>query len=84
MTPQEFTYWLQGLFELADPKSLDERQTAMIKSHLALVFTNVTAPTTELGKDFSDALDELRKRTGVSVGGSSPRICGTGLPRTYC
>lgn len=47
MTPQEFTYWLQGLFEVADPKSLDEKQTRIIKEHLALVFTNVTSNKSE-------------------------------------
>ena len=42
MTPQEFCYWLQGLLEIGDPKSLDERQIAIIKDHLRLVFTKVT------------------------------------------
>lgn len=44
MTPQEFAYWLQGLFEIADPKTLDEKQTAIIKEHLQLVFKKVTCP----------------------------------------
>ena len=42
MSAQEFCYWLMGLFELADPKTLNKRQTALIKKHLELVFICVT------------------------------------------
>jgi len=42
MTPQDFTYWLQGFMEISDPKSLDEKQTQIIKDHLALVFKKET------------------------------------------
>jgi hypothetical protein len=42
MTPQEFTYWLQGYMEVADPETIGEKETAMIKEHLALVFNKVT------------------------------------------
>ena len=42
MTAEQFTYWLQGFMETADPKSIDEKQTQIIKDHLALVFTKVT------------------------------------------
>lgn len=38
MKSNEFCYWLQGLFELGDVKQLDEKQTKLIKQHLALVF----------------------------------------------
>jgi hypothetical protein len=40
MKSVEFCYWLQGLFELGDPKRLDEKQTDLIKRHLALVFVH--------------------------------------------
>lgn len=43
MTEREFCYWLQGLFEVGKPASLTAEQTEMIRKHLALVFTNVTA-----------------------------------------
>lgn len=42
MTPERFTDWLQGFMEIGDPKTLDERQTQIIKDHLALVFDKVT------------------------------------------
>ncbi len=60
MTAEQFTYWLQGFMETADPKSIDEKQTQIIKDHLALVFTKVTpeykfTPIKDLGviKDYN-------------------------------
>ena len=38
MTSVQFCYWLQGLFELAETKTLDEKQVETIKNHLKLVF----------------------------------------------
>lgn len=46
MKPEEFCYWLQGMFELTDAKTLDERQTELIRQHLDLVFQKVTGPKT--------------------------------------
>ncbi len=59
MTPEQFTYWLQGFMETADPKSIDEKQTQIIKDHLALVFTKVTpiykpVDTNDLLKKFNE------------------------------
>ena len=42
MTAEQFTYWLQGFMEVANPSTLDERQTQIIKDHLALVFDKKT------------------------------------------
>jgi hypothetical protein len=44
MKSVEFCYWLQGVFELGDPKQLDERQTDLIKRHLAMVFKHEIDP----------------------------------------
>jgi hypothetical protein len=44
MKSTEFCYWLQGLFELANPQSLDARQTDLIKRHLNLVFKHEIDP----------------------------------------
>lgn len=38
MKATEFCYWLQGMFELANPVALDEQQTDLIKRHLAMAF----------------------------------------------
>jgi len=42
MTEREFCYWLQGLLELSDVKTLNATQTVMIREHLKLVFEKVT------------------------------------------
>ncbi len=42
MTPVDFCYWLQGYFEIENPKELDEKQTQIVKDHLELVFTKIT------------------------------------------
>lgn len=40
----EFCYWLQGLFELAEPIELTTKQTYLIKEHLKLVFEHDKQP----------------------------------------
>lgn len=44
MTSRDFAFWLQGLFELHNPTTLDERQTRLIKQHLTLVFIHEIDP----------------------------------------
>lgn len=44
MTSRDFVYWLQGVFELANVTSFDERQTELIRRHLALVFIHEIDP----------------------------------------
>ena len=48
MKPDQFCFWLQGLFELTDVTELDEKQTKCIKDHLKLVFVHSIDP--ELNK----------------------------------
>lgn len=38
MRSRDFVFWLQGMFELGNPTTLDARQVDLIKTHLALVF----------------------------------------------
>jgi hypothetical protein len=44
MTSQSFAYWLQGFFEISDPIKIGEKETEMIKKHLALVFKHEIDP----------------------------------------
>lgn len=44
MKSTEFCYWLKGLFDLADPKELDEHQTDLVKRHLSMVFYHEIDP----------------------------------------
>ncbi len=45
MTSVQFAFWLQGVFELGDIKSFDEKQTTLIRQHLALVEEAVSGGT---------------------------------------
>lgn len=38
MKADQFCFWLQGLFELTETKTLNEKQVQTIKNHLKLVF----------------------------------------------
>lgn len=42
MTTEQFAYWMQGFFEIQNPKILTATQTQMIKDHLELVFKKET------------------------------------------
>jgi hypothetical protein len=44
MTSRDFCYWLQGYFEVSEPKEISEKETQMIKKHLALVFKHEIDP----------------------------------------
>lgn len=44
MTPEQFVYWLQGMFEGGDLETLDAKQTKVVKNHLALVFQHIDPP----------------------------------------
>lgn len=42
MTTEQFTYWLQGYFELSGATSLNEQQVRIVKEHIALVLKKET------------------------------------------
>ena len=42
MTTEQFTYWLQGYFELSGATTLNEQQVKIIKEHIALVLKKET------------------------------------------
>ena len=50
MTAEQFTYWLQGFIEINDPKTIEEKETQIIKDHLATVFKKVTPNNTNIWK----------------------------------
>ena len=57
MTPEQFCYWLQGMFELTNTRSLSEKQLEVVRNHLQLVFTKMT-PDVEIDVDELDDTDE--------------------------
>lgn len=58
MTSRDFAFWLQGLFELDNPTTINEKQTELIKKHLSLVFKHEIDPS--MGNQaHQDALNEI-------------------------
>lgn len=61
MTSRDFAYWLQGFFEIDNPKSIDENKTEMIKRHLNLVFKHEIDPS--MGDaDHQKELDDIHNK----------------------
>lgn len=98
MTPENFCYWLQGLFEVKNPDTLNRAETAMIKEHLKLVFEKRTSDIHELAmtggikrdKKLEKAADKLKKilqegaRDLLEKENRKPRACSGGRDRVYC
>lgn len=72
MSPETFTYWLQGFVEIANTDTISEKQWQIIKDHLKLVFdkktpdrtqeelnyiSRVTSPSTPLPTDYKKLSD---------------------------
>jgi hypothetical protein len=51
----EFCYWLQGLFEVGEPETLNAKQVDLIKRHLNMVFVHEIDAT--YPKEHQDALN---------------------------
>lgn len=58
MTSRDFAFWLQGLFELGEITSLNEKQTELIKRHLNLVFAHDIDPSMG-GKEQQEKLNAI-------------------------
>lgn len=65
MSPEQYTYWLKGYFEISDSNNLSPRKVQIIRDHLDLVFNKVTPDRS--GYELLDT-----KFTGVS----SNWLCG--------
>lgn len=76
MTARDFAYWLQGLFELGDPKTLDGKQTDLVKRHLAMVFVHDIDPSAG-GPAQQEALNKIHEGPAGSTG-APPKIGGVG------
>ena len=56
MKARDLIYWLQGFMELGEPKTLNEKQVALIKAHLNMVFIHEIDPS--FPTDQQEALDK--------------------------
>jgi hypothetical protein len=77
MTSRDLVYWLQGFFELENPKTLNEEQTRCIKNHLALVFKHEIDPS--MGDESHQvSLNKIHAGDLINNGGggtSNPPFC---------
>lgn len=74
MKSVEFCYWLQGMFELSNPTTLDAAQTDLIKRHLAMVFHHEIDPSYG-AQQVQHALNSLHGKPPaekVQIGGQGP------------
>lgn len=65
MNSRDFCFWLQGLFELSSPESLDRSQVDCIKQHLGLVFRH------DIGTDGKCDHPAPRPQTSIQQGSVS-------------
>lgn len=65
MTSRDFCYWLQGLFELSDPETLNKKQTNLVKKHLALVFKHEIDPSAGDAKHQAELNEIHNGQTGL-------------------
>jgi len=49
MTSEQFTYWLKGFMEIANPTHLTTKQLEIVKDHLDLVFDKKTPDRNTVG-----------------------------------
>ena len=71
MTSRDFCYWLQGIFEVANPQTLDKKAVAKIKAHLSMVFIHELDPS--MGdKEHQDKLQEAHDRPLTAPPGFHP------------
>lgn len=77
MTSRDFCYWLQGLFEIGKPKTLDAEQIALIQAHLNMVFLHEIDPS--FPKEQQEALNKAHQE-GKKQNPKAPKL--PGKPRT--
>jgi hypothetical protein len=72
MTAEQFTYWLQGFFELSRTTTLNEQQVKIVKDHIALVLNKATPRYDTTGKDVIYVKDDRFNQ--VKAGGTFNQI----------
>lgn len=77
MTSRDFCYWLQGVFEVGEVKALDERQTDLVRRHLALVFAHEIDPSAG-GPAEQATLNAIHQGLKDQKKSEPPKIGGTG------
>lgn len=74
MTSRDFCYWLQGVFEVAKPETLNSESVSIIKRHLNMVFAH------EIDPSMGDAAHQETLQTiHDQVVDEQPVINGSGM-----
>jgi hypothetical protein len=68
LKPENFTYWLQGFFEISGATTLNEEQVKIVKEHLEMFFEKVVVSPRE------SALSKFITTT-TSSGATTSLIC---------
>lgn len=85
MTPEQFTYWLQGFAELNPTTPPTAEQWKSICEHLSTVFVKVTPPLTQ--PQTPNPPDDVLKRWHEDAGKNHwviPEVTCQGKPTSYC
>ena len=72
MTSRDFCFWLQGLFELGEVSMLNEKQTDLIKRHLAMVFIHEIDPSMSDDPEVQQQLQDIHDGPQVIDGPGVP------------
>lgn len=86
MDAESFCFWLQGLFEIQDPETLDNKQLTVIRERLGKVLGDEESTKSDPKKARAEALERLKRgrrsvRSTVKTGNtrntcrSHRRIC---------
>jgi hypothetical protein len=79
ITSDQFCYWLQGVFEVAGPATLNESQVKIVREHLALVFDKQTTDhSVSLERDSPFIVEPERSRPAEQTGFFIIGKAGTG------
>lgn len=72
MKSTEFCYWLQGLFEVAEPETLNAKQVDLIKRHLNMVFVHEIDATYPADQQAALNAAHSGGKPKVQIGGKDP------------
>lgn len=79
MTPENFTYWLNGFFEISGSETLSKEQVQVLKNHLKLVLTKKTPNITITQSPLIDTIPCSSPNIDLTKGPVCTTITSTGV-----
>jgi hypothetical protein len=65
MEAVNFCYWLQGFFEISNPKEITPEQVKMIKNHLNLVFYHDIDPKASNEPKIQEEMNQIHNNGSI-------------------